>query len=144
MDNNSRFLASVHLFIIKNGQILLLKRANTGYQDGNWSVVAGRMDGNEEVKSAAIREAKEEAGITISPFDIEVIGVMHRKSGNEDWIDFFLNVKKWSGDIINAEPHKCEELTWVDVRKLPENMIPYIRTAIEKNNNQLWFESCGW
>ena len=43
---------AVHLFLIKKGKILLLRRFNTGYEDGNYSLVAGHVDGNEDVKSA--------------------------------------------------------------------------------------------
>lgn len=71
---------SVHILFYRNEEVLLLKRQNTGFQDGNWSVVAGRMDGGEEVIDAAIREAKEEAGVVIQPANIEIVGIMHRKN----------------------------------------------------------------
>jgi 8-oxo-dGTP diphosphatase len=64
---------SVHILFYQNDEVLLLKRQNTGFQDGNWSVVAGRMDGNEEVVAAAIREAKEEAGVEIEHKQLEII-----------------------------------------------------------------------
>ena len=71
-------------------------------------MIAGHIDGNEEVKAAAIREAREEAGIEIRPSDIEVVGVMHRRAGDER-VSFFLAASKWSGDIVNAEPDKCDD-----------------------------------
>ena len=52
---------AVHLFLIKDGRILLLRRFNTGYEDGNFTVVAGHVDGNESYIDAMLREAKEEA-----------------------------------------------------------------------------------
>jgi 8-oxo-dGTP diphosphatase len=80
---------AVHLFLLKGTEILLLRRYNTGYEDGNYSVPAGHLDGNEEVLSAAIREAKEECGIDIRPEDLYVAGIMHRRSADER-IDFFV------------------------------------------------------
>lgn len=135
---------SVHILFYRKDEVLLLKRQNTGFQDGNWSVVAGRMDGNEEVVAAAIREAKEEAGVDIKPDDIELIGVMHRKNTSSEWVDFFLKAHSWQGEITNAEPHKCEQLKWFPVQELPTNMVSYIRVAVEHQQEGLWFESVGW
>lgn len=73
---------AVHLFLIKDGKILLLRRSNTGYEDGKYSVVAGHIDGDEDAKTAMIREAREEAGIEITRSNIKFAGVMHRKSEN--------------------------------------------------------------
>ncbi|MBD0382999.1 NUDIX hydrolase [Paenibacillus sedimenti] len=137
---------SVHLLFYRNDEeVLLLKRINTGFEDGKWSVVAGRMDGGEEVKAAAIREAKEESGVDIEPADLDVIGIFHRKNRTSEWVDFFLKVRSWKGQIINTEPEKCEELRWFNVNELPDNMISYIKSAIEKQEQGgVWFESVGW
>lgn len=138
-----KIISAVHLFLVQKGKILLLKRMNTGYEDGNYSVVAGHIDGNEEVKTAMIREAEEEAGITIWPDQLKVVGVMHRKS-TEERIDFFLAAEEWTGEIKNLEPDKCEELQWFDLEQLPANVIPYVKQAIENYRNNIWFHSFGW
>ncbi len=39
---------------------------------------------------------------------------MHRIDGDER-VDFFAQVHKWSGEIVNAEPDKCDDLRWVNV-----------------------------
>lgn len=77
-DQRVSLLTAVHLFLMRGSQVLLLRRFNTGYEDGNYSVVAGHLDGGEEVVDAIIREAREEAGITLFRDRTEVIGVMHR------------------------------------------------------------------
>jgi 8-oxo-dGTP diphosphatase len=104
-----KLVSAVHIFLIRDGQILLLRRRNTGYEDGNYSVVAGHLNGDEEVKTAAIREAHEEVGIRIAPADLQVVGVMHRKS-NDERVDFFLTATLWSGEVTNVEPDKCDRL----------------------------------
>jgi 8-oxo-dGTP diphosphatase len=138
-----KLVSAVHIFLIRDGQILLLRRRNTGYEDGNYSVVAGHLNGDEEVKTAAIREAHEEVGIRIAPADLRVVGVMHRKS-NDERVDFFLTAASWSGEITNVEPDKCDRLAWFDVDDLPENVIPYVRRALDNYRRGKWFDSFGW
>src|SRR3954469_11115192 len=48
------FVAAVHLFLIRDGAVLLLRRWNTGYEDGRYSVIAGHLDGDETVYTATI------------------------------------------------------------------------------------------
>ena len=144
MPDKFKLIATVHIFLTNNeDEILLLRRFNTGYEDGKYSVIAGHIDGNEEVKTAAIREAKEEAGIEIQPSDIEVVGVMHRK-GEDERVDFFLAASRWKGSIVNAEPDKCDDLSWHSVHDLPVNMVPYVRQALENYRKGKFFESFGW
>jgi 8-oxo-dGTP diphosphatase len=138
-----KVVAAVHLFLIRDGQVLLLRRFNTGYEDGQYSVIAGHLDGGEEVTTAMRREAREEAGIEIAPENLRVVGVMHRKS-TEERIDFFLTTTEWAGEITNREPTKCDELAWFDLDRLPENVIPYVRRALENYRRGRWFNSFGW
>lgn len=134
---------AVHLFLIRDHEVLLLRRANTGFEDGSYSVIAGHLDGGEKIVAAAIREAREEAGISIAPSAISVVGVMHRRAGDER-IDFFVAASTWSGEIVNAEPHKCDALSWYPLDALPANTIPYIRRALANYRRGVWFDSYGW
>ena len=136
-------IAAVHVFLRRGDQVLLLRRHNTGYMDGCYSVVAGHLDGDEEVVTAAIREAEEEAGIRIQPDDVKVVGVMHRRS-SEERVDFFVECGRWSGTITNREPRKCDSLSWFDLDRLPDNTIPYVRRALENCRQGRWFDSYGW
>jgi len=135
--------SAVHLLLMRDDEILLLRRHNTGYEDGSFSVVAGHLDGGEEVKHAMIREAREETGIEIDEADLDVAHVMHRQSSDER-IDFFLTAARWRGEPANLEPHKCSELRWCRLDALPGNVIPYIRRAIENIQNGVTFDSFGW
>ena len=134
---------AAHLFLLRKNQVLLLRRFNTGYEDGNYSVIAGHVDGAEEIKAAMIREAAEEAGIVIAPEDLAVVGVMHRRA-NDERIDFFLVARQWRGEITNLEPQKCDQLAWFDLDNLPPNVIAYVRRALENYRSGAWFDSFGW
>lgn len=137
------YKAAVHLFFMQDNQLLLLRRANTGYRDGYYSVVAGHLEVGESVVQAAIREAHEEAGVVIQPDKVDVVQVMHRKSDDER-IDFFVRIHAWEGEIYNAEPHKCDHLGWFPQDNLPEKIVPYVRLSIENYANAQWFDSFGY
>ena len=138
-----RFPVAVHIFLLHEGKVLLLRRFNTGYEDGNYSVVAGHLDGNETVVQAAIREAKEEIGVDLQPRNLTVVGVMHRKS-TEERVDFFLATRVWSGEPSNQEPDRCDQVVWSPLNALPANTIPYVRRALENYQRGMWFDEFGW
>lgn|SRR5512140_1188558 len=143
MPERARFPATVHLLFFRGGQVLLLRRFQTGYRDGEYSVPAGHLDGNETVRAAACREAAEEVGVLIHPDDLAFSSVMHRNEGDER-VDFFVEVRAWQGEPFNNEPHKCDELRWADPLALPENTIPYVRRAIENHRLGVHFDEFGW
>ncbi len=103
------FPVTVHLLFFRENQILLLRRFNTGYSDGQYSVPAGHLDGGETVIAAARREAAEETGVHIEPGDLVFSSVMHRRDGDER-VDFFVEVHRWQGEPVNTEPEKCDEM----------------------------------
>jgi 8-oxo-dGTP pyrophosphatase MutT (NUDIX family) len=135
---------AVHLFLIRDDKVLLLQRANTGYEDGKYSVIAGHLDGDETIKAAMQREAREEAGIEIAADELAVVGVMHRREPFEEYVDFFLVARHWQGEIRNREPHKCTDLSWFALEQLPPNVIPYVRQALTNYQHGIWFDSFGW
>ena len=145
-----RLVAAVHLLLIRDEQILLLRRANTGYEDGNYSIIAGHLDGDETVYAAAAREAREareEAAITVVGRDLNMVGVLQRRAAtptDDERIDFFLAASRWSGVIANAEPEKCDELAWFRLDDLPTNVISYVRQALDNYRNAVWFDTAGW
>jgi len=135
MSQKDRFklIPAVYLLLRRDDEVLLLRRANTGYQDGKYSVIAGHLDGDELATSGIVREAKEEAGITVSPQDVKLVHTCHRLTRNqigEERIDLFFETDKWQGEITNAEPKKCDDLSWFSINELPDNMLPLVRNVM--------------
>ncbi|MEI6728553.1 MAG: NUDIX domain-containing protein [bacterium] len=145
MSTRFQIILAVYLIFRQGNKVLLLKRANTGYADGKYSIVAGHVDAGESFVKAAIREAKEEAGILVEPDDLKLALTLHRQ--REDGLvdmNCFFEVGNYSGEIKNNEPGKCDDLSWFDEDNLPENTLDYVRFALEKIAKGEIFATWGW
>jgi len=141
-----KLIPAVYLFLIKDGKILLLRRFQTGYRDGSYSLPAGHLNGNESMRAALAREAKEEAGIDINPGDLEFALLMHRSAETNDHerTDIFFIAKEWQGTVNNAEPDKCDDLSWFLLDDLPQNTVDYVRVAIDCYSKGNKYCEFGW
>jgi len=141
-----KLIPAVHLFLVKDDKVLLLRRFNTGYEDGNYSVPAGHVDGGEEASKAMTREAAEETGIKIKKEALDLVHVMHRrkKDEGEERIDFFFKTEIWEGKIKICEPNKCDQLKWFKIDLLPNNVIPYVKHAITCMQKGTRYSEFGW
>lgn len=128
-----KLIPAVYLLLRKGNQVLLLRRANTGYQDGKYSLIAGHLDGDELGTEAIAREAKEEAGIDVDPANLRFVHVAHRLTRDtpgQERLDLFYELREWGGEIRNAEPQKCDDLSWFDIDNLPTDMLPLVRRVL--------------
>lgn len=136
-------VVAVHLFLLKDNQILLSRRFQTGYEDGNYSLPAGHVEANESVVQALIRETREEIGISLRPENLLPAHVMHRLTDRES-IDFFFACQKWTGKPVNTEPEKCDELSWFSIDALPSNIVGYVKKAILHYQAGRYYSELGW
>lgn len=137
-------IASVYLVPIRDGKVLLSRRFQTGYEDGNYGLVAGHMEGEETVREAMAREAREEAGVELDLDGTKLALTMHRWCGDHERVDFFLTADAWTGEFRNMEPERCDDLQWFPADALPENTIDYIADAIAGVRNGTAYLEHGW
>ncbi|MCJ7732222.1 NUDIX domain-containing protein [Candidatus Bathyarchaeota archaeon] len=137
-------IPSVYLVLIKNGKILLSRRYNTGFHPGEYSLPAGHLNGGESLAQALCREAFEEIGVNIFSNDLRLVHVMHRKEATEERVNFFFTADKWRGEPVNLEPDKCDDLRWSDLNELPDNVIPYIKQAIDCILHKKIYSEFNW
>jgi 8-oxo-dGTP pyrophosphatase MutT (NUDIX family) len=145
MKERNKAIPASYLFLEKDGKYLVARRCNTGYQDGNYQVPAGHIEKDELPIEALIRETKEEIGIDIDPDDIEFVHVSYRPRHDitDNRVDFFFKVRKWKGDIKIMEPEKCDDLKWVTLDELPDNMTPHVRDAFNCMRDGIKFKQLG-
>lgn len=116
-------------------EVLLQLRAGTGYMDGHWAVLAGHVDPGESVHEAAVREAAEEAGVTIGIGDLEAITVLHRfvpdGEAVDQRVDMFFLVQRWDGQPAVQEPEKTAAMDWFALDDLPDPVVPHERMVLD-------------
>ena len=140
--NRFKIRVAVYLLLEKDSKILLYLRQNSGFADGHYSLISGHLEENETITQAMIREAKEEAGITIAPRNLRVVHVLHCLS-NIQYVSIFFHCTKWSGAITNLEPTKCGQLAFFDKNNLPKNILNYVTQALEKMNLSIMHSEIG-
>jgi 8-oxo-dGTP diphosphatase len=117
-------------------EVLLQLRRNTGYRDGFWAAgAAGHVEQGESVYDAAVREAAEELGVTVTPDALSPLTVVHRTQSNhspiDERVDFFFTVRDWSGQAVGREPDKIGDLRWFALDDLPEPVVPHEEVVLD-------------
>ncbi len=133
MPEHHKIFAASYLILKKDNKVLMLRRFNTGFKDGEYGLPSGHLEEWEHPSDTIIRESKEEIGIDVSPESLRCVHVIQRRSGERDpreYADFFFVCDAWSGEPGNMEPHKCDDMQWFPMDNLPSNTIGYIREVL--------------
>ncbi len=138
-----KLIAGVFLLLEKDNKIFLIRRKNTGWEDGKYAIVGGHLNGNEKASIAAVREAQEEIGVKIKPNDLTLFNIMHIQS-NSERINLAFVTKKWEGEPKNNEPEKCDQAKWFSLNKLPENLEYASKEVIACYKNNIFYIELGW
>lgn len=108
------------IIVNKDGNILIGKRKGSHAQ--KYSIPGGHLDLGETFEQGAIREIKEETDLNI--LEPKVIAITNNletyKEEGKHYISVVLLVTKYSGELKNMEPGKCESWNWVNPKDLPQ------------------------
>ena len=135
---------------MKGKDVLLLRRFQTGTEDGMYVLPMGGHDGKEPLTHSIIREAKEEVNIDVIAEDLSVCHVMHRfhempqKELSFEQVDVFFTVHQYKGTVHNNEPDKCDSLDFFPIDALPKNMSPFIKHALACIQEGQPYSEFGW
>ena len=128
------FVIVVHTLVFNAaGELLLLRRANTGFMDGHYALPGGHRQAGEEIVTAAVRECREEARVEVA--DIKPVVVMPYDGG----VDFIFEATRWSGTPGIGEPGKCDEVLFTPPDALPSPTVAFVEAALECRAQGVWF-----
>ena len=127
------------IFIRQNekneGEVFLIRRYNTGFCDGMYSLPAGHMEAGELPTDAMIREVEEEAGVVLQSQQMQLAALIHkpyRYDLGEMSVSYLFLIEEFDTDPHNAEPERCDHADWFPLSNLPETLQPFIRPVLEE------------
>lgn len=128
-------IPAAYVALVRDGEVLLQQRRNTGYMDGHWSFsAAGHVERGESVTAAAVRETREELGVRIAEDDLEPVCTIHRRQNERDGgqrVDFYFTVSRWQGQPEVQETHRSGGIMWAPLSALPQPLVPVDAIALE-------------
>lgn len=103
----------VFCFLMRDGEILLIRRANEPYR-GEITVPGGRKKRGESLRAACAREMLEETGYVLK--DMEFAGVLHVWKDNDpmEYVSHYFVCRDFEGELRASDEG---ELLWSDVEK---------------------------
>jgi 8-oxo-dGTP diphosphatase len=129
-----QLIVDIHLLLVSDGDLLLGRRANTGYGDGAYEPPSGRLAERETLVEAAVRVAAAQMGIALEPAQVSLAHVLHDVSG-AGRMAFFLTADGWSGEASpvpagSGGTGSYSDFGWYPLTELPANMIDRARVAV--------------
>lgn len=104
-------------YVRNNGKTLMLYRnkKENDYHEGKWNGLGGKFEQGETPEECAIREVKEECGLTIKNPTLKGIITFPMFDTVEDWYVFLFVINEFEGELIDSPEGKLE---WIDDDKL--------------------------
>ena len=127
------------LILNDKNEVLLMKRSGTvRNESGWWSKPGGGIDFGETVEESMIREMKEELGI-----EVEIIGYLPHtnhftKDKKQHWVALNFVAKIISGVPKIMEPHKCSEIAWFPMNKMPKKITQTTEDPVKDYLTDKW------
>lgn len=116
--------------------LLLMRRQNTGSNDGEYELPGGHLEANEDLFDAMIREAKEELLIDLKREDLSIVHILHHYNGER--INFIFESNKEVTPLI-GEKEKCSKIVWAKANELPKETTEKVKIIIDNIiNNRLY------
>lgn len=143
-----RVKMGVFLVLLRDGEVLCLRRANTGIEDGMYVVPMGGVQEGETPLQAIVRESFEEVGAIVKPEDLRLAHIMYRKHTQPDGYffyqqDLYFVAEKYEGEISNKEPEKADQVAFFPMTALPSNFSPCVRAALEHVRSGVTYSEFG-
>jgi 8-oxo-dGTP diphosphatase len=114
-----RVHVAVGIIVNSQQQILLAKRHGHLHQGGKWEFPGGKVEADETVTQALIRELKEEVDLSVATSSA-FMTISHDYPDKQVLLDIHL-VQNFSGEAIGVEG---QQIAWVNIDQLKDYEFP--------------------
>ncbi len=95
--------------------MLYRNKKENDYHEGKWNGLGGKFELGETPEECAIRELKEESGLTVENPKLKGLLTFPNFDGVDDWYVFVFVITDYNGELIDSPEGKLE---WIPNDKL--------------------------
>ncbi|MFJ9542626.1 NUDIX domain-containing protein [Streptomyces sp. NPDC101225] len=136
----------VHLLFERAGKVLLgLRSSTSAYAADTWHLPAGHLE-DESATACAVREAREELGVTVHEQDLRLVHVVHLRDAEDHRarIQMLFRVLDYEGTPVICEADRCADLRWWPYGALPAPLVDYTAVALTGIAAGRTYTEMGW
>jgi 8-oxo-dGTP diphosphatase len=104
--------------VIKDGQIVLVKRASELQEGGKWALPGGFMERDETITQTVAREVQEETGWTVHSLRLFAVNTGPSQRGTDRQNVVFIYLCE-AGSKTGESDRESDEIKWYDLDGLP-------------------------
>jgi 8-oxo-dGTP diphosphatase len=119
----------VGVLVVRDGLVLLGQRRSS-HGDGTWAAPGGRLEFGETLENCALRELKEETGLSAKSIDLGPYSNDVFPEAQRHFLTVFVIARGISGIPTNLEPDKCAGWAWFEWEKLPFPLFKPVQTLL--------------
>lgn len=103
-------------YMESNGKLLLLKRAPEKPEGNRWGVPAGKIENDENPRTAVLRETHEETGIQLEPEQLHYLGKLFISKPGIDFVYHMFHYKCSHFPSVSLN-HEHTSFQWTSLQK---------------------------
>lgn len=129
----------VVLMVIRDNKLLVgVRREKHGF--GKLSVPGGHLEFGEGIEECAIRELKEETGMTARREHVSIITLSNQPVAGAHYVNIGVLIQNPEGDPEETAPDEHGDWRWIDLDALPEaDLYDMILPTIKKYQEQRFY-----
>lgn len=120
-------------YVKQNGKTLMIHRVKkqNDYHEGKWNGLGGKFEQGETPEECAIREVKEESGLTIFSPKLHGLLTFPMFDGKDDWYVFVYTINEFEGELIDSDEGNLawipnDELTKLNLWEGDQIFLPWL------------------